>query len=288
MKKKITTLVLLSLAFLGSTAFIINYSSGIAGWTGSPGEGYCNNCHGGGSSTSSNITISATPAFSVNEFVPGTTYTITVNVVAAGFSKFGFDCEILDPSNASFGTMQTLGSSAGVYFLSSGFRKNAIHTAPRNGQGAVNFNFKWIAPMTGDSATIFASGNAVNGDGNTTGDFPLLPVLLQLSAQPQQPPPDTSTVGINELKLSPALAASLYPNPAGDFTSLSYMLGSNQHVSVQLIDMYGKTVKEFIDEKETPGAHSHLLDIQAITGGIYFVRLSSSGTRLFQQMLIVK
>ena len=139
MKKTLLSFSLILIAILGSSAFIKKSSSGIAGYTGSPGEGTCANCHNGGSSASSGITITAVPAFSVNinsetEYQPDTTYQITIETAASGFSKYGFGCEILTPSVTNSGTMSAPG--AGVKFLNSGAKRNAVHTTAKNGTSA--------------------------------------------------------------------------------------------------------------------------------------------------------
>jgi hypothetical protein len=281
MKKRITTSVLALICLLGSSAFIIKYQTGIAGFSGSPGEGSCNSCHVGGSSAASNVVITSVPAFTLNEFVPGTIYNITINVSASGFSKFGFGCEILDDLSANVGVMQSPGS--GVKFLFSGPRKDAVHSTPKSGVGQASFTFNWVAPTVGDTATIYVAGNAVNGNGSTTGDFALAPVFMQLKAHQ----PESEPTGIKEN--SPILTdVSVYPNPAKDATTLAYQLTQTQEVVVELVDIYGKTVKALVHEKQVPGAYSHMIDLQGIAPNIYFVKVSGNGSKLLQKMLLVK
>ena len=118
-----------------TTSFIMKWSSGIPGRTGSPGETTCTACHGGGSGITL-VNISATPAFISNQYVPGTTYTVNVSVTNNPYSKFGFGCEILDASsNTDAGIMLT--PLVGVQFLTaSNGRINAVHTSPKSGTGS--------------------------------------------------------------------------------------------------------------------------------------------------------
>src|SRR5688572_16248038 len=99
MKKVYFVASVLVLFFCVCTAFVSmtfhnKSSNGITGQTGSPGEGTCSGCHGGGSNATT-VSINADPAFVSNEYIQGQTYTITVTVSGAGYSKFGFGTEIL-------------------------------------------------------------------------------------------------------------------------------------------------------------------------------------------------
>jgi hypothetical protein len=287
MKKTITTLVLAALALIGASGFVnkAKYSAGIAGYTGAPGEVTCNACHGNASSTTSGITITSVPSFTNDEFIPGTTYQITVNVAAsnAALIRFGFDCEIIDDMGIDAGTMQNAG--AGVKFLFAGSRNNAVHSTPKvKSSGSANFMFDWVAPTIGDTATIFVSANAVNNNGSTSGDFPIPPVFKQLKVQQSDP-----TVGIHKNSASALAYLSVYPNPAaGGLTQISYQLLQQQQVLVQLIDLHGKTIKELANEKQEPGQHSQVLDLQGVASGIYFVKLSGNNVKLSQKLITVQ
>ena len=77
--KRTVLLASLLIILLASSSFVI-FSSGIAGKTGSPGEGTCANCHSGGGGTTT-LSISASPSFTANQYLPGQNYTITVTVL---------------------------------------------------------------------------------------------------------------------------------------------------------------------------------------------------------------
>jgi len=255
------------------------YNSGIAGHTGSPGEANCAHCHGGGSSNSSAITITSTPSFTNNQYVPGTTYTMEITVSAAGFGKFGFGCEILNASNANAGLMQTAGS--GVKFMNSGQRKNAVHTTGKINPGSGTFVFEWVAPQSG-AATIYVAGNAVNQNNSTTGDFPLTPISLALNAA--EPPIDP--VGINETDLLLG-EMIIYPVPSKGVSSISYALKESARIKIQICDLTGKELKTFVDEEKQQGPHTKLLNLEELAPGLYFVKLSANDKKLSQKLLII-
>ncbi len=278
MKNKFALLLTLALAALCGSSYVIVYNSGIAGYTGSPGETSCSSCHSGGSSPSSVISISSTPSFSNSQYVPGATYTIEITVSASGFSKFGFGCEILNASNANAGLMQNQG--AGVKFLNSGARKNAVHTTGKLNAGSANFTFEWVAPQTG-AATIYVSGNAVNANNSSSGDFPITPVSLALQAEI---PIDPVAIEESGLLLG---ELSIYPMPSNGITNLSYVLKKSSLIEISICELSGKELKRFEEGKQEQGQHNKLLNLEGISAGVYFVKLSGEGQRLSQKLLII-
>jgi hypothetical protein len=292
MKKRITTLLLLAVTIISSSAFIIS-STGYAGYTGSPGEYTCSgggSCHGGGSSAAAGITITTVPAFNVNlnsqtEYMRDSIYLVSITASASGYSHYGFGCEILDSTNANAGIMQNPGP--GVKFLYAGARKNAVHSTPKSGS-TVSFTFKWIAP-SGGGATIYAIANAVNLNGATSGDFVIPPVSLSLVAAPA-PPPDTTVVdvGIKENKLSGISQISIFPNPAHDVSNISYYLQQSKIISIELVDISGKTIKQLYRQEDTPGYHAQVLNLQGIASGVYFIKTSANEQKVSQKLITVQ
>lgn len=274
--KKLLLFGILTIIFSGTTAFIIT-SSGIAGQTGSPGEGTCAGCHAGGSGVTQ-VTFSSLPAFVSNQFIPGQTYTVTVNVANASFAKFGFDCEILTPANANAGTMTS--TLTGVKFLNSAGRKNATHSTPKTGSGSAAFSFVWVAPATG-TATIYAMGNAINGDNNTGGDTPSAPASMSLTAN--------LSAGINESTQSGISGLNVYPNPVRSEFRIAYNLTEDAVVRAALYDITGKEVAELNNEKQPVGAHIISAQLpEGLAKGAYFVRLSVEGKQAAQRLIITQ
>jgi hypothetical protein len=280
MKRKLFIFSFTIITLLSTSAFIIKSSGGIAGFTNSPGEANCGACHGGGTSTSFGTTITSTPVFSSSTFSPGVTYTIAVNVAATGFNRFGFGCEVLDENGNNVGNMQNPKTGVSIVNAGNG-RKNAIQNAPKLGSGAASFLFEWVAPFS-DTATIYAAANAINVNGSTTGDFPLPAVFLQLKTN------NPTTVSIKEVNTNALSQISVYPNPAKQLTTISYDLKETKKVTIQLIDLNGKLVKNFISDTENSGSHTHLLDLNNISSELYFVRLLLDNKKITQKLIIVQ
>lgn len=281
MKKTVTLPVILLISVLAASAFMIKSSNGIAGYTGSPGEATCSSCHGGGSSATSGVTITAVPEFSLNQYMPDSTYQITVTGAASGFNFYGFGCEILNENLADAGTMQNAGP--GVKFIN-GTKRNATHTTPKSGTQGV-FTFEWVAPASG-SVAIYAMVNAVNKDNNTGGDFPLAPFAMSLTAMPAAPQP-TNTVGLEQIKEMMS-GVVVFPNPAHEFTHIRYQLKQAGMVKVEILDLNGRPVKTLLNDNRSTGLQHEILNLQGIAAGVYFVKTSHNDVRVSQKLITVK
>lgn len=170
--KLITLLLLILFSVTLSTGFSPLNSNGKAGFTGSPGEAKCSNCHSGGSAGVFGSSLSAVPAFTNNQYLPDSVYTVTLQANAGTFTKFGLALECLNVSSANTGTLQNLSPGTALANAANG-RKNIIHTSPllaNNGQ--MQISFTWKAPSAGAGlSTFYYCLNAVNGNNNTSGDF---------------------------------------------------------------------------------------------------------------------
>ncbi len=145
----------------------ILYTNGApTGKTGAPGENNCTQCHSGSvndGSLFSNLSFSG-----VNEYSPGTTYNLTLNI-QNGAVKNGFQLVALDSATAS---------NAGTLIVT-----DAIKTQLSNGSGRTYLNhrnsgtifsswsFDWTAPSTNvGPVTFYYAYNVTNNAWNTAGD----------------------------------------------------------------------------------------------------------------------
>lgn len=288
MKKIFTILVASAITLSLSTAFVTKSNSGMAGYTGSPGEQTCagGGCHGGGASGAQTITVTSIPTFSNNEYVPGTTYSISVTISGAGaaFTKFGFGCEILNSSNVNTGTLQTVGSGVALQNAANG-RRNATHTSGKLGSGGATFTFNWKAPAVGaGDAMFYYCGNAVNNNGSTTGDLPI-PGSFTLN---EGIVTNTVTTGLTEKNATVVSKVEVFPNPSSDYVTVSYSLKESKVVSVELFDINGKMLQTLSEANQQAGSYEKVISLQGVEKGIYFIRINSNGQQASQKMLIVK
>jgi PKD repeat protein len=174
MKKRNLIVALSIVASIAISGFtIVNYyhaNGNEVAMTNSPhdGSGDCTNCHNGGSVTPT-ITLTATPAFVNNTYVPGTVYTLSYKVT--GYPKFGFDFEINagnTTTSMGAGTLAALTNShvtANPY--SQGYPANVSQSSAISSSSSATWH--WTAPASG-TVYVYSVGLGVNGNGSDTGD----------------------------------------------------------------------------------------------------------------------
>ena len=168
-----TSLIILITYFLLTSSSGGRASVANQGNTGAPGESTtCVSCHGGSQFGAVSINIEVrdqgTGAL-ISDYTPGTTYDLSITIINTSGSPnaYGFQLTALDQSNSPIAGYSNLGTNVQQATLGNG--KTYIE---HNGPSTSNvFQVEWTAPVQGTGAVNFyASGNAVNGTGNTGGD----------------------------------------------------------------------------------------------------------------------
>ncbi len=276
MKKHILILSSVSALMLGS-AFTVLQNTGIAGYTGSPGEATCGGvggCHG--NTGGSNTLIQSTPAFVANKYVPGTTYTIEIKVANGNLQHFGFGCEILNASNTNAGIMQN--PIANTKFLNAGNgRKNAVHNGVfAAGTTSGSFKFEWVAPASGN-VTIYAAGNTSNNNNSSSGD---LVSNATLSLSPS---------GATNIKENlPVSALTIAQNAALNSITMSYFKSTNEALTFGLVDINGKEIKEVSLANQELGMIENTVSIGNLESGVYFATLKSNTSVVAKKLVMLK
>ena len=143
------------------------YTNGApTGKTGAPGENDCTQCHSGSvndGSLVSNLSFSG-----VNEYSPGSTYNLTLNI-QNGAAKNGFQLVALDSATASnAGTL--IVTDAIKTQLSSGSGRTYLNHR-NSGTIFSSWSFDWTAPSTNvGPVTFYYAYNVTNNAWNTGGD----------------------------------------------------------------------------------------------------------------------
>ncbi len=262
-------------ALITGSAFVVQNSGGKPGYTGSPGETYCNSCHSGGSDTT-HVIITSIPAFNSNQYMPGDTYTINITVENTAYNLFGFGAEVLfTQANTDAGVMLNPGN--GVKFMNAtNGRKNAVHQSPQSGTGFYTFSFDWVAPTNGQSVTIYAAGNAVNGNGATSGDRPATSSLTITAA----------STGITTIENQ---NVHLFPNPANDHFYIEWNNPLNVNmVNIKLTDIHSKQIYELASKHALSGNNRFKVDIpDYVKTGVYIVTINDRQEILASRMLLI-
>lgn len=253
MKKKITYALVLAMAFAVTTGEVLD-PSGKAGFSGSPGESTCLNCHVSFALNAAGGSITLSSDIPAAGYTPGQTYTMNVTVERAGFNLYGLSTEILNASNASSGTITiTNATETQLKTLPSG-RKCVTHrTNGGASTGSKTFSFSWTAPATGaGTLTFYAVGNACNGNGTTAGDY-VYSTNITLTEATNSIDPAFSTGNIR-----------ISPNPAKDWLKIEATIANVKNIRVT--DMSGKIISDNAYEVDTN------LYVGNLAQGLYFVQ----------------
>ena len=137
-----------------------------AGKTGAPGEGNCTQCHAG--MVNSGLTTSTLTSSGNNEYVPGNTYNLTLDI-QNGSTKNGFQIVVLDSiSNSNAGNL-TITDANNTKLISGNNRSYISHKAP--GTSLTNWSFDWTAPSSNvGPITFYYAYNVTNNASNSSGD----------------------------------------------------------------------------------------------------------------------
>lgn len=245
--------------------FITEYSSPAigstsgspAGRTGSPGDGVScagSGCHSGAATTQAGLITSNIP---IEGYSPGQTYTITGTITASGKTKFGFQISPQNTTGNLKGSLILTNTSA-TQLVGSGKYVTHKSTGTSFPSGTATWSFDWTAPVAGSGAlTFYGAFNASNNNGSSTGDAISLSSLAVIEGP----------VGIADI-YNNANQVVIYPNPVSDKLFITTSLAGSQNMTVGIIDVAGKLVKEI---KSADGS----IDFNDITKGYYVLKIQT-------------
>ncbi len=149
-----------------------------ASHTNAPGEDNCASCHGEFpvNSGTGGVIITGVPA----NYKPNQQYQITVRTSQVGATIYGFQMTTIDSQGRKAGAYTLPAQTPERMFLVNGLvggnvREYVAHTVDGIIPAQFDFNtwtFTWTAPSQRvGKVSFYASGNASNSDGNTSGDY---------------------------------------------------------------------------------------------------------------------
>lgn len=159
-----------------SSFYLSSYSSGLAAngndgtSSGAPNSIACASCHRGGAfGTATSATLLGADGVPVEAYVPGQTYTLKIDIATATTpGGYGFQALVVDATRAQAGTFGAAPANTRVTELND---RSYFEHSRRLASGTQEI--AWTAPASGTgSVTLYAVGNAVNGNGGTSGDLP--------------------------------------------------------------------------------------------------------------------
>lgn len=254
------------------------------GRTNAPGETNCTACHstfalnaGAGS-----LAVSGPPA----AYVPGQSYDLLVELQDPDASRWGFEFTVIGTDGNEIGSLTAL--DAQTQIGSTTTRSYGKHTSAGTQSGttgAASWNVRWTAPAAGaGDATIYAVGNAANGNSSTSGDH-IYAVSSLWTEGSASPAPLPALAGID---LEPN-----YPNPFNPLTTIAYVLDEPQNVRLTVFSVDGRVVRRLEDGPRGEGRHEvqwNGLDKQgqAVPSGTYFCHLQAGSASQTRSMALVR
>lgn len=81
---------------------------------------------------------------------------------------------------------------------------------------------------------------------------------------------------------------SSYPNPFQHTTTIAYELETPEFVTLEVFDALGRRVSTLVTARQPTGLHQAVFDGSGQPGGVYFYRLSASGSDQFGKMILLR
>lgn len=78
------------------------------------------------------------------------------------------------------------------------------------------------------------------------------------------------------------------PNPANNTTAIEYTIVQGGDVTLDVVDVTGKTVMTVNEGNRAAGTYRMTLDTDELSGGVYFYTLTANGKRMTKRMVIEK
>lgn len=250
------TAILLLVVFTAGIIFtseIMHSDSSPGGYSGSPLDSKnCTQCHAGTAIAQANMITSNIPE---GGYVPGQTYTITMQLDYNSMKRCGFELT----SETHFdkvGSFKTI-DGQGTQLLNSGKAVTHSYLGNTPTNGSKTWKVDWVAPeQNTGQVTFYAAFNAANGNGSASGDQIITSNLLVQEAQ---------ATGIEKQNDHPF---SVYYNSENHTIRILNMPSLDTKASAQIFSMSGIPVKSFsnVNNNET-------LDISGLSSGVYIVTI---------------
>jgi len=206
-------------------------------------------CHAGGPSTVTvqDYILTNVP---ISGYVPGQTYTVSLNPSKDGISVWGFEMMAEDANGNAVGEFI---SNSDANAMNNGER--ATHKfSSTSGTGKKLWDVLWKAPTAGTGPiTFYAASLAANGNGNTNGDNVLTDTATVIEGAP------SSVWSVDWEKVR------IYPNPATNSIHLDGLIRTDFTISI-----YNQMGKEVYSSEYT-----NTIDVSRFAKGIYYLKLTN-------------
>jgi len=94
---------------------------------------------------------------------------------------------------------------------------------------------------------------------------------------------ETSSIPMNNTK---QFNLNVSPNPAKDYTTISYNLSEDTDVKISIYNINGLLIETLVMDKRSAGNHMELWNTSELLSGIYFYQLQAGGTSVTKKIFI--
>ena len=278
MKKNIV-LLLFTFISVGLFSFVLISKTGKAGYTGSPGESTCNNCHNSYALNSGTGSVNIRTNIPNDQYEPDSVYQISITVAKSGVSLFGFGCEALMPNNTSVGTFTVTDVTHTQQLTASNGRKNMTHKL--NGGASADsavFHFNWQAPSSNvGNINFYFTGVCANGNNANSQDY------VYKNFHTITPSP---FFGIEDVK-QPYTDLEIKPFSVAQMIDIRFILKEAADIEFQLLTMDGKQVQSLAYKDQFPGQKEYTLYTSGLQAGIYILQAQINQAFVTRKFLLV-
>ena len=239
------------------------------GYTGSPIDqsATCNSCHSSGNydASASLSVLNAAGTAVVTKYELGQEYTIRLTISVGTGTPVGYGFQMIDlreSNNVNVKGFLPTAQQANNISVNKITSTGNVYAEHSSRISSKVINVKWKAPSTNLGTIVFyAAANAVNGNGDITGDSPTSGTSIQLPA---------STTRTNEL--SENINIQISPNPTPSNISVTLNSKFSKSLKLQMTDMTGRVV---LSENwyVLAGENQRLFDIETVAKGAYMIQI---------------
>lgn len=213
------------------------------------------------------------------EYTPGVPLDIVVRVEETEREVFGFQVAAKAASTTDDyydheGRLELIDSTT--------TRLVADHyvTHMAGGVAQQEWSVRWVPPEgeTRD-VTVYAAGNAANGDGSNRGDHIYTMQRTMRAA--------IGTATAEEPALPGLHVARAFPNPFVGATIIRYTIPEKMPVTIVLYDALGRQVQMHRKDHRMPGTHTTVVDAHDLGRGLYFLEVRTPRARRIQPLIRV-
>jgi hypothetical protein len=182
-------------------------------------------------------------------------------VTAPGSERKGFQ---VSPQDNTGNLIGTLTASTGTKLV--GSNKYVTHSGAKTVDPAI-WSFQWTPPPGGAGGVTFYGSIAVGQQNTKTTMYTVSQTTVGLAEERQQ-------------------VLSVYPNPAHDKITVSFIIDSPQIVSLDLMGTRGDGILNLLTEKCPAGDFKRSFSISQ-PAGMYFLKMHVAGKDRFSRLMIV-